>query len=390
MRNLPRQSLEILCPSFKSDSLASFSSNTDSLASFSSITDSVQDQADLRDPTEEILSSTVKASIEGLGVTQTAKLILEDSDLKDEIIKMIHSDTHNQLKGFLKHSILTASKKDRRYLLSLTPSVLCEELRDSVPKAYQALASGLLGVTDLDILPENQHFNNVLAMLYSTVAKCVNRKSSGYGLLMTTVARDGGMREDSIKLFCNLCHPRTAQKYDTEVLGQAWDEKLQEALNAESIKFNELRRAELDLDQLTEASPSQLKDAAADIEVLKNTLPPKIQCVWDNLNLRTNHRFERKGDSYSESNFYWMASLFIQERMSAKHMENVPGSALREPDELTIQEFVPTKHKDDYLFDDLVHYFANRLIVRHPLVFKYLKTCIEVSYCLRIGLFIIN
>ena len=94
MRNLPRQSLEILCPSFKSDSLASFSSNTDSLASFSSITDSVQDQADLRDPTEETLSFTVKASIEGLGVTQTVKLILED-DLKDEIIKMIHSDTHN-------------------------------------------------------------------------------------------------------------------------------------------------------------------------------------------------------------------------------------------------------------------------------------------------------
>ena len=75
--------------SFNSDSIASFSSNTDSLASFSSITDSVQDQADLRDPTEETLSSTVKSiSIEGLGVTQTSKLILGD-DLKDEIIKMV-------------------------------------------------------------------------------------------------------------------------------------------------------------------------------------------------------------------------------------------------------------------------------------------------------------
>ena len=80
-----------------------------------------------------------------------------------------------------------------------------------------------------------------------------------------------------------------------------------------------------------------------------------------------------------------MASLFIQERMSANHMEHVPGTALKEPEELTIQDFVPTKHEDDYLFDGLVHFFAHRLIVRHPLVFKSLKSCIKASYFLIIS-----
>ena len=84
----------------------------------------------------------------------------------------------------------------------------------------------MLGVTDPDSLPDSQHLSNVLAMLYSTISKTINRKASGYGLLMTAVARDGGMREDSMKLLSNLCHPRTAQKYDTEVLGKDWDSNL--------------------------------------------------------------------------------------------------------------------------------------------------------------------
>ena len=49
--------------------------------------------------------------------------------------------------------------------------------------------------------------------MYSTVSKIINRKATGYALLMTTAVRDGGLREDTIKLFSMLVHPRTSKKY---------------------------------------------------------------------------------------------------------------------------------------------------------------------------------
>ena len=151
-----------------------------------------------------------------LGIETTAKVIMTNTDLKEEITKLILDETHQELKKSLKHSILTANKKDRRYLLSMSPKVLCEELKEFAPLAHQVLVNGLLGVADQDSVLGNKHLTNNLAMLFSTIAKTVNRKASGYGLLLTAVARDGGLREDSIKLFCNLSHPRTAQKYDRE------------------------------------------------------------------------------------------------------------------------------------------------------------------------------
>ena len=338
-----------------------------------SFTNFENDHDAISDPAEDAFVSALDASNDGLGITKTAEIILENSDLKDKITELIFASTNAKLKKSLKHSVLTANKKNRQYLLSLTPRILCEELRDLAPQAYQVLVKGLLGVSDPNIVLENHHLTNVLAMLFSTIAKSVNRKASGYGLLLTAVARDGGMREDSIKLLCNLCHPRTAQKYDKEVLSKGWNDNLQDVLEMESLRFHELRRAELELDQLSEATVSQTDAAADKVELLKNTLPPQVQCVWDNLNLRTKHRYARQRDSYSEFNFDWMASLFVQERISANHMEHISGSALREPDSLSIQDFVPTQQEEDYIFDGLVHYYANRLTVRHPLVFKSLK-----------------
>ena len=43
------------------------------------------------------------------------------------------------------------------------------------------------------------HAPHVLAMLISRIAKTLNRKSTGYGLLLTTICCDGGRREDSMK-----------------------------------------------------------------------------------------------------------------------------------------------------------------------------------------------
>ena len=332
-----------------------------------------------REPSEDTFIEALNVSKDSLGVAKAAEIILDDSDLKAEITRMIHTETHNELKMSLKKSILSASKKDRRYLLSLSPRVLCEELRDLAPQAYHVLVMGLLGVSDPAEVLESKHLTNNLAMLFSTIAKTINRKASGYGLLLTAIARDGGLREDSLKLLCNLCHPRTAQKYDRVVLANGWDTKLKEVLSSESLHFQELQNAEVQLEQLSGESSSQEQVvASAEIELLRNQLPPQVQLVWDNLNLRTKHRHERQGDNYFDSNFDWMASLWIQERVLANHMDHKPGQALKEPTHLSIQDFVPSQPEEDYFFTSLVHYYASRLTSRHPLVFKSLNSCIKV------------
>jgi hypothetical protein len=37
--------------------------------------------------------------------------------------------------------------------------------------------------------------------IYGSISKIINTNASGYALLMTSAVRDGGLREDSIKLF---------------------------------------------------------------------------------------------------------------------------------------------------------------------------------------------
>ena len=339
----------------------------------------------LKYPGEDSFVEALETSKDSIGAAKAAELILEDNDLKEEITRLILAKTHQELKQSLKNSILSANKKDRRYLLSLSPRVLCQELRDLAPDTYRVLLTGLLGVSDLDNVLDNHHLSNVLAMLISTIAKTLNRKSTGYGLLLTTICRDGGLREDSMKLLCNLCHVRTAQKYDKEVLAQGWDNSLKEALDSESLRFQELRNAEIEADQIpeetsSEATSSAAAAAATEIELLRNELPPQIQLVWDNLNLRSKHRFERQRDNWSDSNYDWMASLWIQERISANHMEHKPGESLKEPFNLSIQDFIPSQKEEDYLFSGLVHYYAHRLTKRHPLVFKSLNSSMEVKY----------
>ena len=85
---------------------------------------------------------------------------------------------------------------------------------------------------------------------------------------------------------------------------------------------------------------------------------PQIQPVWDNLNLRSKHRFERMTDNYADSNYDWMASLWIQERVNASHMKHEPGKALKQAEDLNIQDFVPSLPELNYVFTSLVHYQA--------------------------------
>ena len=112
----------------------------------------------------------------------------------------------------------------------------------------------------------------------------------------------------------------------------------------------------------------------AEIKDLLDSIPPQVQ-VWDNLNLRTKHRFERSGDQYDNHNFDWMASLLIKDRINVNHMDG--GAPVKKPADLKIEDFIPSRLEKDYIFQNLVHYYSSRLVERHPEMFKSIKPHIK-------------
>ena len=63
------------------------------------------------------------------GITQSAETVLNNDNLKKEILRILLLQSHQSLKTSLKKSQLCADKKERSYLLTLTPKSLCEEFR---------------------------------------------------------------------------------------------------------------------------------------------------------------------------------------------------------------------------------------------------------------------
>ena len=271
-------------------------------------------------------------------------------------------------------------KSDRNYLLSINPSSMCKEFSENSPSAYQLLVQGLIGVSDMESISENKHLKNNISLIYSTLSKLVNRKATGFALVQTAAARDGGLREDSIKLFSNFCHPRTMQRYDSEVLAKNWDKELKKTLANEFSHFEALREAE---EHLAETVQQGLVDGEAEaeekVQQLLDTVPPQVQCVWDNLNLRSKHRFPREGDNYGESNLDWMASLWIKERIVVNNMEHSQNSSIKKVSDLTIADFVPSQKELDYLFRGLIRYYSYRLVHRHPILFKSINSSVRVN-----------
>lgn len=186
------------------------------------------------------------------------------------------------------------------------------------------------------------------------------------------MARDGGLREDSLKLLSGLCHPRTSQKYDSSVLSSGWNEKLQVCLKIERDHFEKEKKVEAYIEELLQSNAEDdvVEAAKEELQNLIDNTPPQMQMVWDNLNLRTGHRFHRAGDEYSDSNLDWMASIWIQDRINANHMQNIEGIALKDIENLSILDFVPSEKEKNYIFRSLVHYFSYRLVQRHPNLFK--------------------
>ena len=261
------------------------------------------------------------------GISNTAMAILEHGDLKEEIKRILYKESHHNIKDNLKKSKLCANKNDRQFLLSLSPKSLCQEFQQNSPHTFLHLVTGILGISDPNSIFENQFLLNNICLVYSTLAKVINRKAVSYALLQTTAARDGGLREDSIKLFPMLVHPRTSQKYDKDVLAKDWDEPLKASLEAEKEHFKAIYEAIKKKDKLEESSPLESGEIDETIKNLVENIPKQVQCVWDNLNLRTKHRFQRQEDDYSKNNFDWMASIFIKDRISVNHMDY--GNAIK-------------------------------------------------------------
>ena len=99
--------------------------------------------------------------------------------------------------------------------------------------------------------------------------------------------------------------------------------------------------------------------------------------VWDNMNINTKHRVERTGDRVSDSRLDWVGSLWVQDRVSVNHMDNRQGTSLKKPEDLNIEDMVPTEKELDYVFQSMVHYFSYRLLQRHPNLFKTIATAIK-------------
>ena len=199
---------------------------------------------------DEVLQSNIDAStvLENLvrvkGATYMANIILQNEDLQEELYQSLLKKAHTEFKSSLKTSMLK-TKKERGYLLSLSPELLCKEFRTKSPLAFTLLAKGLIGVSDENTVFTSQHLMNDMSLILSTVAKRINRLATGFALLLTTEARSGGLREDTIKLISAFVHPRTSQKYDREVLSKDWDANLKECLQEEQKFFREKRQAEL-------------------------------------------------------------------------------------------------------------------------------------------------
>ena len=87
-------------------------------------------------------------------------------------------------------------------------------------------------------------------------------------------------------------------------------------------------------------------------------------------------RYKKCDDSSSDQNLDWMASVWIQDRINANHMDH-SGTPLKDIKDLTIEDMVPTDKEKDYVFRCLISHFSYCLVQRYPLLFRSLNNCIK-------------
>ena len=239
---------------------------------------------------EDPLSKYLDRSIANDGISATAATLLKNKDLKKELLASLLKEAHKELKSSLSKSQVKKTH-DRTYLLTLTPRGLCEEYASNAPLNFEILTQGILGI-DREKVFQSQKVLNIIALFYSTASKYINRKATAFALMLTTVARDGGLREDSLSVFSCFVHPRTSQTYDKEVLAVGWDSKVSKYLKEEKDYFERIRAAQIQLEtlQTDRHESNELNVAEASLESLLDDCPLQLQLVWDNINLTIKHR----------------------------------------------------------------------------------------------------
>ena len=170
------------------------------------------EEIDLNPSYDEINQNTdYEATDNIINYEEAAASLLQDSRMKDAIMKVLSQNVAAEWKTCLKVSKLTADKKQRDYLLSINPKDLCSEFKTNCPIAYEIVISVLLGM-QTDQVFNNQFLQNNISLLFSVLARLKNRNATGFALFMGMIARDGGLREESLKLLPGICHPRTLGK----------------------------------------------------------------------------------------------------------------------------------------------------------------------------------
>ena len=228
-------------------------------------------------------SSALKQALQDVSnMENVAKLILEENALMKEILKQLGQNSKSDLKLSLKRSKLKVDKNDRNYLLSLNPHDLCREFQEGCQEGFGIVTQVLFGIENPEQVFQNQHVMNNLCLIYSTIARMHNRHASGYALYLGAVARDGGLREESLKLFPQFCHPRTLQKYDHVLAKHSktpLEEKLKDEkqhLDALTIILNDMEKEGSEEEVL--ANQLKLKDTEA-------KAPKMLTTVWGSVNL---------------------------------------------------------------------------------------------------------
>ena len=201
--------------------------------------------------------------------------------------------------------------------------------------------------------------------------------------MLGVTARDGGLREESLKVFCLFPHIRTIQRYD-KVLAKDFRCKLLDRLKEESDYFKELKQATIKFETLSVHDDSEkelnekseLVTAKESLDEVKCKYPKLLSTVWDNLNVRSSSRYERVGDQWSDLNYDFMTSLHMLDRINVNHLDDT-SKFVKKPDELNIDDFCPSKMELEFLLCSLVPMFSYALTQRFPKLFASLKDAIK-------------
>ena len=213
--------------------------------------------------------------------------------------------------------------------------------------------------------------------MYSIIARILNRKATGFALFVGSIARNGGLREDSLKLLPQCVHPRTLQKYDHSLQAHS-REPLHEQLMEEKTFIDNIKKIVEQMETLSIDDDSQVKlnELENELESLKQNTPKMLTTGWDNLNLGGTRRHERMTDNLEDMHRDCMTSLHIKERIDVNHLPNA-GKAFKLPEELTLEDYIPSKPEKEFVFSSLIPLFSAALVKRHPTLFKSLNSVIK-------------